>query len=209
MVNNSRLIPRLTDDFLQLGIRNTREIMNNLSPFFTHLIGLRDPHGEAHSNQVADLAFKLGQQLDLPAEQMEKLEFAAKIHDIGKVAINDFIVTKPGRYTEAEYLMVQQHALLGSKLIVTLGLDPIIHLTILSHHENFDGTGYPYGIRGNQIPLEARIIRIADTYDALTSNRGYRPAFFQKDALEIMEQEQQHFDPRLLETFFKMVSIKQ
>jgi HD-GYP domain-containing protein (c-di-GMP phosphodiesterase class II) len=177
--------------------------MANLLPFLTRVISLRDPHASGHSTHVRDLAYSLGQQVDLPSERLTLLEFAARIHDIGKIAINEFIINKPGRFTEAEYIMVQQHSLLVSRLIESLELDPLIPAIILNHHENYDGTGYPHGAKGDAIPLEARIIRIADTYDALVSNRGYRPAFEHNAAIKIMEEDQHCFDPQLLEIFFK------
>jgi putative two-component system response regulator len=182
--------------------------MADLLPFLTHLIGLRDPHASGHSHHVRDLAYTLGQQIELSPEQLSALEFAARIHDIGKIAINEFIINKPGRFTEAEYIMVQQHCMLGSRLIESLKLDPLIPAVILNHHENFDGTGYPHGAKGEAIPLEARIIRITDTYDALTSNRGYRPAFGHSKAIKIMEEDQHCFDPQLLEIFLKSMRYR-
>jgi len=178
--------------------------MVDLLPFLTSIIGLRDPHGKAHSNHVIGLSSAFGQKVDLTSAQIETLAFATEIHDIGKIAINEFIINKPGRFTEAEYFMVQHHAQLGANLMETLEIDPIIPLIIRHHHENFDGSGYPQKLKGNQIPLEARIIRITDTYDALTSNRGYRAAYSHKQALSIMEQDSVFFDPYLLEVFFKM-----
>lgn len=178
--------------------------MADLLRFLTSIIGLRDPHGKGHSNHVKELSSAVGRKVDMASTQAEILAFAAEIHDIGKIAINEFIINKPGRFTEAEYLMVQHHAQLGANLIETLNLDPRIHLIILHHHENFDGSGYPYQLKGDQIPLESRIIRITDTYDALTSNRGYRAAYPSKKALAIMAQEHHFFDPQLLEIFFKM-----
>jgi HD-GYP domain-containing protein (c-di-GMP phosphodiesterase class II) len=182
--------------------------MVDLLPFLTSVIGLRDPHGKGHSNHVKELSSAFGKKVDLTSAQIETLAFAAEIHDIGKIAINEFIINKPGRFTEAEYLMVQHHAQLGANLIETLGLDQPVHLFILHHHENYDGSGYPYRLKGDQIPLESRIIRITDTYDALTSNRGYRAAYSHKKALEIMAQEHTPFDPQLLEIFFKMKAGK-
>ncbi len=178
--------------------------MVDLLPFLTSLIGLRDPHGKGHSKHVMELSSSFGKKVDLMSAQIETLAFAAEIHDIGKIAINEFIINKPGRFTEAEYWMTQHHAQLGANLIETLGLDPLIPLIIRHHHENFDGSGYPNKLKRDQIPLESRIIRITDTYDALTSNRGYRAAYTHKKALAIMEQDQVLFDPQLLEIFFKM-----
>lgn len=178
--------------------------MVDLLPFLTSVIGLRDPHGEGHSNHVMELSSASGRKVDMTSAQIATLSFAAEIHDIGKIAINEFIVNKPGRFTEAEYLMVQHHAELGASLIEKLNLDPRIPLIILHHHENFDGSGYPHKLKGDQIPLESRIIRIADTYDALTSNRGYRSAYTHEKAITIMEQDHRFFDPHLLEIFFKI-----
>lgn len=180
--------------------------MLDLLPFLTNLISMRDPHAETHSRQVNGLATTLGQRAGLNSVQLERLEFAAAIHDIGKIAINDFILQKPGRFTEAEYMMVQQHAMLGARIIGKLQIDPLIPRIVLQHHENFDGSGYPNGLSGAGIVFEARIIRISDMYDALTTNRGYRPAYTHRQALSIMEKEQQHFDPLLLDLFFKMKS---
>jgi len=180
------------------------EKMIDLLSFITSVIGLRDPHGKGHSNHVKELSSAFGQKVGMTSAQIDILTFAAEIHDIGKIAINEFIVNKPGRFTEAEYLMIQHHAQLGANLIETLNLDPMIHLIIQHHHENFDGSGYPHKLKGDQIPFESRIIRITDTYDALTSNRGYRDAYTHKKALAIMEQDHVFFDPHLLEIFFKM-----
>jgi len=176
----------------------------NLAPFFTHLLELHDPHARSHSNHVALLAVALGRRIGLNSEQITNLDFAGKIHDIGKIVINDFIVHKPGKYTEAEYGMIQQLTTLGSNLIKRLELDPSIHVAILHHHENFDGTGYPHKIIGEQIPLEARILRIADTFDALITDRAYRPARTYAEAEKIMRDETKNFDPKLLEIFFGM-----
>jgi putative nucleotidyltransferase with HDIG domain len=183
--------------------------VKNLTSFLTSVIGLRDAHGKGHSDHVMDLSAALGEKIKLPSADLELLKFAAQIHDIGKIAINEFIVNKPGRFTEAEYLMIQHHAHLGASLVEKLELDPRIHLSIRHHHENFDGSGYPDRLAGDQIPLESRIIRITDTYDALTSNRGYRAAYAPKKALSIMEEVHNYFDPDLLKVFFKMQNGKQ
>ena len=178
--------------------------MTDLIPFLTSLIGLRDAHGKGHSDHVLRFSASMGQKMKLPSAQLNLLKFTAQIHDIGKVALNEFLVNKPGRFTEAEHLMIQHHAHLGASLVEKLNLDPMIPLVIMHHHENYDGTGYPHKLSGDQIPLESRIIRITDTYDALTNNRGYRPAYTPKKAYVIMERDQHCFDPELLEIFFKM-----
>lgn len=182
--------------------------MQNLTLFLTSVIGLRDAHGKGHSDHVRLLSESLGRKMELSSADLDLLTFAAQIHDIGKIAINEFIVNKPGRFTEAEYLMIQHHAHLGASLVEKLELDPRIHLSIRHHHENFDGSGYPDRLAGDHIPLEARIIRITDTYDALTSNRGYRAAYAPDKALSIMEEVQHYFDPDLWKVFFKIQTGK-
>jgi HD-GYP domain-containing protein (c-di-GMP phosphodiesterase class II) len=177
---------------------------SNLIPFIGGILQMRDPHADGHSDHVCDLACLLGKEYGLSPERLEILEFAAKIHDIGKVAISDYVLNKQGRYTETEYLTIQQHTLLGAKLLEPLDIDPAIRLTILNHHENYDGTGYPNKVKGDNIPVESRILRIVDTYDALTSPRGYRPAYTPEQALGIMKRDESFFDPNLLELFFKL-----
>lgn len=172
--------------------------------FLTRLIGFRDAHGNSHGQNVTALASALAGQADFSSNDLGQLEQAAAIHDIGKITISDFVVNKSGRLTEAEYIMIQQHTTLGHRLIEPLGLPSLVMDVILSHHENYDGSGYPHKLVGEGIPLAARIIRIADTYDALKSNRGYRPALSRRKAIEEMERTAKYYDPALLKIFFKM-----
>ncbi len=181
-----------------------KDKMNDPNIFLTRLIGLSDDNGNAHGEHVTTLASALGRQAKLPSNELVQLEQAATIHDVGKITISDFVVNKSGRLTEAERIMIQQHTILGHRLIEPLGLPPLTMDVILSHHENYDGSGYPQKLVGEDIPLAARIVRIADTYDALVSNRGYRPALTRKKALGEMERTANCYDPDLLKIFFKM-----
>jgi putative nucleotidyltransferase with HDIG domain len=178
--------------------------MDNLIGFLDNLIGIREAHGNSHGRQVNVLSSALARQVDFSASDLADLEFAATVHDIGKLTVNEFIINKAGRLTEAEYIMIKQHTVLGHKLVEPLSLPKLVTDVILSHHENYDGSGYPHGLAGEQIPLAARIIRIADTYDALTSNRGYHTASSHTQALDIMAKVSEYFDPKLLEIFMKM-----
>jgi putative nucleotidyltransferase with HDIG domain len=182
--------------------------MTNLIPFLTRIMALRDPHAEAHSSNVTDNTLALAREMEMTSSEIETLDLAARFHDIGKLAINEFVINKPGKFTEAEYLLVQHHAELGARLIALLDLDPAIPSIVLHHHENYDGSGYPHKIKGEQIPLAARILRITDTYDALISNRGYRPAYSRKRAFSIMEQDSRFFDPQLLGLFLRLHADK-
>jgi len=178
--------------------------MDNLIGFLDNLIGIREGHGNSHGQQVNVLTAALARKVDFSSSDLADLEFAATIHDIGKLTVNEFVINKAGRLTEAEYIMIQQHTALGHKLIEPLSLPKVVTDVILSHHENYDGSGYPHRLAGEQIPLAARIIRITDTYDALTSNRGYHAASSHKQALDIMAKVAEYFDPKLLEIFMKM-----
>jgi putative nucleotidyltransferase with HDIG domain len=178
--------------------------MNDPIVFLTRLIGFRDAHGNSHGQNVTTLALALAREADFASKDLLQLEQAATIHDIGKITISDFVVNKSGRLTEAERIMIQQHTVLGHRLIEPLGLSSLVMDVILSHHENYDGSGYPHKLAGENIPLAARIIRIADTYDALTSNRGYRPAFTRRKAIGEMDKTANCYDPILLKIFFKM-----
>ena len=180
--------------------------MENLLSFILRVMSARDPYTQEHSARVTDLALELAREINLPPVRTATLEFTARIHNIGNIAISESILQKPGRFTEAEIVMIQQHTILGAKIIEPLELDPIIGLVILHHHENYDGTGYPHKLKAEEIPIEARILRIADTYDALIHPRMYRPAYSEEAALAIMEESRSCFAPELLEAFFKMES---
>jgi putative two-component system response regulator len=178
--------------------------MDNLIGFLDRLIGIREGRGNSHGQQVNVLASALARKVDFTSSDLANLEYAATIHDIGKITLNEFIINKAGRLTEAEFIMIQQHTVLGHKLVEPLRLPKLVTDVIISHHENFDGSGYPHGLAGEKIPLAARIIRIADTYDALTSNRGYHAASSRKKAFDIMANDARCFDPELLEIFMKI-----
>jgi len=182
-------------------------ILDNLILFLGRVVSLKSPYTMNHSNNVRNLSMQLAQRLEYPLESLKALEYAAALHDIGKIGVSEYVINKPTLLTELEELMMQQHTVLGKKLIQPLHLDPLISDVVLFHHENFDGSGYPDGIKGEQIPLAARIVRIADTYDAMTSERPYRTAYSHKQAVELLKGNCQCFDPFILEEFLKMFVV--
>jgi len=181
-----------------------------LTRLLVSIIDLRDPNAERHSEGVAELGAALSARINMDVEKRQILQHAAKLHDIGKVAISDSVINKPSRLTRAEYLMIQQHTILGYQLLQPMNIHAMIKTAILSHHENFDGSGYPEGLKGEAIPLEARLIRIVDFYDALTSHRSYRskPAYGSTEALDVLQENRHCFDPFLFDTFVEMVTEK-
>jgi HD-GYP domain-containing protein (c-di-GMP phosphodiesterase class II) len=185
------------------------EPWNHVRVFLDRIISLHDPHANQHGHHVKDLALELGKLLALSSAELEILSLAAECHDIGKIGITEWILNKPGKFTEAEYVMVQQHTVMGARAIAALEFDPLVAKTILCHHENYDGSGYPSKLSGEAIPLTARIIRIADSFDALTSHRAYRPAFPAETALKRISEAEANYDPFLLPKFIKMLETRQ
>jgi putative nucleotidyltransferase with HDIG domain len=179
----------------------TELLLDELILFLGKLADLRDPYISDHVTHVRDLSVELAVRIDFPSGKIKALSHAALLHDIGKLVLPEQIINKSSRLTEAEYLMVQQHTVLGYKLITPLEMDEMVGGAILSHHENFDGSGYPYGLSGEAIPLEARIVRIADFYDALICQRPYREAFTAGSALDLLLKNRRCFDPFLLDAF--------
>jgi putative nucleotidyltransferase with HDIG domain len=143
----------------------------------------RDPYTAGHSERVSVVSVAIGRQLGLAAEAVEIVRLGALLHDIGKIGIPDDVLRKPGALTAAEYDIIKQHPVLGARILRSV---PFLarHLEIVElHHERPDGRGYPYGLRGDDIPLVARIVHVADAYDAMTSARAYRRARPAGDAL--------------------------
>jgi putative nucleotidyltransferase with HDIG domain len=189
---------------LQLEGHSKRVEIQNLIAFFGKTISLRTPYTLEHSERVAVLSVEIGNKIGLHPDEQETLHYAATLHDIGKVGISEYVLNKNTKLTEAEFVMVKYHAALGYNLLQPLNLDSRIPLCVLSHHENFDGSGYPKGLTGENIPLFSRIIRIADSYDALTSDRPYRMAYNSEKAIRILRQDAHCFDPHLFNEFLEL-----
>jgi putative nucleotidyltransferase with HDIG domain len=160
----------------------------------------RDPYTAGHSNRVADLSVLLAKEMDLPAQDRETLRLGALLHDIGKIGINDSVLRKPGKLTPEEFDHIKLHPVLGARILQPLTfLTP--HLPVVElHHERPDGRGYPHGLRGDDIPLFARIVHVADAFDAMTSARAYRPARPAAEAMaELWRNVGTDFDPRVVQ----------
>jgi putative two-component system response regulator len=167
-------------------------------------VEFRDEDTGAHIARISALAGRTARSAGLDAERCGLIERASPLHDVGKVAIPDSVLLKPGPLTPAERSIVETHAEIGHRLLhgsdsAVLQLAATIALT---HHEHYDGGGYPRGLAGESIPIEGRIVAIADVFDALTSDRVYRPAMTLEQALVIMRNGRgTHFDPVLLDHF--------
>jgi response regulator RpfG family c-di-GMP phosphodiesterase len=164
----------------------------------------RDPETGGHILRMAHYSILIAEQLGLPREQCERLLTAAPMHDIGKVGTPDNILLKPGRLTEEEMAIMRQHASIGHD-ILNGSSSPMIQMAAeiaLSHHEKFDGSGYPGGLVGDAIPLVGRIVAVADVFDALTSTRPYKPAWDLERSVNFLKEGRgSHFDPRCVDAF--------
>ena len=148
----------------------------------------RVPGAAGHGRRVAAGAMVIGRRLGLAGFELERLEWAARVHDVGKIIVSPEILEKPSKLTNCEYAEVQRHAGFGARLVASLG-DPALTAIVRHHHERIDGSGYPDGLHGAAIPLGARIVAVADTFDALTSSRPYREAGSVDAAIGLIEAE--------------------
>ncbi len=168
----------------------------------------RDPYTRFHSDRVMNIAVEIGTRLALPGHELMLLRTAGALHDIGKIGIPDSILLKEGRLETNERSLVMTHSERGSGIVLSLDHDgtSVVANTILHHHENFDGSGYPHGLAGDKIPLLSRIITIADNYDAMAINRVYQKSRTHNQIVDEMFKEVGHkHDPALFETFINMI----
>jgi HD-GYP domain-containing protein (c-di-GMP phosphodiesterase class II) len=168
----------------------------------------RDPYTRFHSARVMNIAVEMGATLALSSHELMLLRTAGALHDIGKIGIPDYILLKEGKLDNDERSLVMTHSERGSGIVLSLDHDgtDIVANTILHHHENFDGSGYPYGLAGDKIPLLSRIITIADNYDAMATNRVYQKARPHNQIIDVMLTELGHkHDPMLFDIFIKMI----
>jgi len=168
---------------------------------------LRDRETEGHTRRVAELTLLLADKINISQEQRVHMERGALLHDVGKMGIPDDILRKPGKLTSQEWEIMKHHPLYAYNILSQIDyLKPALDIP-LYHHEHWDGSGYPYGLSGEHIPLAARIFAVVDVYDALTSDRPYRAAWSKEQALDYMNsQSGQYFDPLILQTFMGMSS---
>jgi putative nucleotidyltransferase with HDIG domain len=164
----------------------------------------KDPYTKGHSESVARYALLIGRNLGLTQEELDNLQVAAYLHDVGKIMIDRKLLTKPGRLNHTEETIIQKHPEIGFHILQGLNLVKEIVLAVLHHHERWDGTGYPHRLFGYEIPLFARILAVADAYDAIISNRPYRsgkPPLSARNELEICAGYQ--FDPDIVRAFLR------
>ena len=187
----------------------TDELENAESVLFSlaYSIEARDPYTRGHCERLAQVSARLAERIHLSEDQIRALRRAGIVHDIGKVVVPDAILLKPGPLSTEEIAIMRRHPVVGEKICEPLRTFGAVLPIIRHHHERFDGSGYPDGLRGDDIPLTARVLQLADVYDALTTDRPYRKADTQEVALEIMAKEASRgwWDRALLEDFTTMI----
>ena len=172
---------------------------------WSRALDLRDKETEGHSQRVTRLTEQLAAILDLPDDQMEHLRWGALLHDIGKMGVPDHILLKPGPLTDDEWVIMRRHPTLAYEMLVPIHYLRQSLVIPYCHHEKWDGTGYPRGIKGAAIPLPARIFAVVDVWDALSSDRPYRPAWPASQVREYLRaQSGHHFDPAMVEPFLRL-----
>jgi putative two-component system response regulator len=171
---------------------------------------LRDDDTGQHTHRVGELAARLAAKLKMDVSHVELIRLAAPLHDVGKIGVSDTILLKPGRLTPEEFEIMKRHSLIGGTLLAA-GQSAFVQMAeiiALTHHERYDGSGYPHGLAGNAIPIEGRILSVVDVFDALTHERPYKNAWTREDAMaEIEKQSGKHFDPLVVSAFVELMAL--
>jgi putative nucleotidyltransferase with HDIG domain len=167
----------------------------------------RDDYTRGHSERVADFSLAVAKELNLPDEECNIIYNSALLHDIGKIGVRDEVLLKPRRLTESEMEIIRKHPTYGKAILGPLKFLGEVSELVKYHHERWDGSGYPTGLKREDIPLASRIIGVADAYDAMTSTRPYRKALSHEQAIaEITKQNDVQFDPKIVEAFLKIIN---
>jgi HD-GYP domain-containing protein (c-di-GMP phosphodiesterase class II) len=166
----------------------------------------RDTETRGHTERLSNNSILIAKQMHLGADDVESARVGALLHDIGKIGVPDAILKKAGKLTPEEYTLIQQHPIIGDKILAPIPQLQKARAVVLGHHERFDGTGYPFGLAGLDIPLPARIVTVADAFDAVTETRVYHPGESVVRALEELQRGRgTHFDPEVVDAFFEVL----
>jgi putative two-component system response regulator len=183
-----------------------RESFLNSITSLAFALDAKDSYTNGHSERVAGISMIIGREINLSHELCEKIRIAGLIHDIGKIGIPESILNKSERLTESEFSIIKSHCEVGERILEPVVDDTDILKMVRHHHERFDGRGYPDGLSGKEIPVGARILALADSYDAMTTDRPYRKAMEPDEVIaEIERSKWSHFDPDIAEALIRMM----
>jgi HD-GYP domain-containing protein (c-di-GMP phosphodiesterase class II) len=191
-------------------LRRNERVYNGLLQAYEGALGLKDPYTGGHSRRVAAYAAIISRSLELSSTEQGRIKRAALIHDVGKIGIPDEILLKPGSLTPEEFSTVKKHAAVGADLVAGIPVLRDLSPAVRHHHERYDGTGYPDGIKGSDIPVDARVIAVADTLDAITTNRTYRAKRTFRHAVEELRRGAgSAFDPVIIAAVLQKETLTQ
>jgi response regulator RpfG family c-di-GMP phosphodiesterase len=188
----------------ELDRRNKQSLINGVQ-MLVHALEAKDAYTSGHSTRVSRYAVKTAVLLGYTGDRLEQIRLGGELHDIGKIGTREDILNKPGPLTPAEFQQIQDHAPLGERILAPfMAESPSVLRIVRSHHERVDGAGFPDGLAGDAIPHEARIVAVVDAFDAMTTNRAYRPSRTPPDAVgELRRCAGTHFDREIVETFLR------
>jgi HD-GYP domain-containing protein (c-di-GMP phosphodiesterase class II) len=186
-------------------LRKQRDLFLNTITILAQAVEMRDEYTGGHTARVTSYSLMLAETLQVSAEDLERIQIGTPLHDIGKIGVSDAILCKPDRLTPEEYELMKLHTVKGDEILATIPDLESVRPIVRSHHERWDGRGYPDGLRGEQIPRLARIVAVADTFDAMTSDRPYRKGLPAEVAFaEIEKQSGLQFDPECARAFLSL-----
>ncbi|MCR4650373.1 MAG: HD-GYP domain-containing protein [Lachnospiraceae bacterium] len=203
-----RILHKLDMSQRELSDKNEKikKLSDQVMLALSSAVDAKDTYTNGHAMRVAEYATEIADRLGKSDEELEAIYCAALLHDVGKIGISDEIINKPGKLTEEEYDIIKQHTVIGSGILDEISELPELSIGAHWHHERYDGKGYPNGLSGEDIPENARIICVADCYDAMTSNRSYRKALEQEVVRnEIKKGIGTQFDPKIAEIMLDMI----
>ncbi len=202
VIENRRYQSQLADLVRQQAVRIEELFLEGIQSI-VHALEAKDPYTQGHSARVSTYSGAIARTMGLADEQIQLIELGAEMHDVGKIGVDDTILNKRGRLTSEEYTAIMEHTVIGARILEPLMKNAPAALNIVrSHHERVDGRGLPDGLAGKNIPLEARIVAVADAFDAMTTGRSYRPGMAPADAFaELHAESGTQFDAAAVEAF--------
>ena len=190
----------------QKEIENIKLMVSQTASALAEAIDAKDSYTNGHSRRVAEYSAMIAREAGYTKERCDDIYLIALLHDVGKIGIPGSIINKTGRLTDEEYGIIKTHPSVGREILGKITIDPELSIGASYHHERYDGKGYPYGLKGEEIPEIARIIAVADTYDAMTSKRSYRDGLpMEKVKSELEKGMGTQFDPKFAQIMLKLI----